>query len=241
MFVQSGIISVRRQAVLFRLVIVQLEVNTRTILMLVPVVLLMGPVYAALMGARVAVGLLPAAACIVAWEYTRQTAHDEDLSGAWAFARTLPITPGQIVSARYLAGLMVFLGHGLVALSVAVAMPSLRRAVPPGAWPVAMGMTIGIGLVLIAVCNWIYYRYGYRTLATGLGYLAVPLAVVFLILASPLGRSAPFVTFFRRIAWLGQWSLAHPLPAVAIWMAMACSILGISWRQAIAAFSRREF
>lgn len=225
---------------LTRLVATELRLKARTILA-GAVVLFMGPLFAALMGAQMGVGLLPSLACFAAWEYCRRTVYDEDLSGAWTFQRSLPLAPGQIVSVRYVASVLVLLVYGLVALAIAVAVPPLRCAVMPGAWSVAIAMSLGIGLMLIALCNWTYYRHGYATIAAGLLSLAVPLAAVFLIIASPLGRSQAVVALLRKVTQAGQWLAAHPTPGLMIWVGAACLVLVASWLNAIASFSRREF
>lgn len=225
---------------LARLVVTELSLNTRTILTGAGA-LLVGPLMAALMGAQMGVGLLPSMVCFAAWEYCRRTAYDEDLSGAWTFQRSLPLAPGQIVSVRYVASVLVLLGYGLVALAIAVAVPPLRRAVTPGAWSVAIAMSLGIGLMLIALCNWTYYRHGYATIAAGVLSLAVPLAVGFLILASPLGRSQAVVAMLRKVTQAGRWLAAHPTPGLMIWVGAACLVLTASWLHAAASFSRREF
>lgn len=225
---------------LARMIAMEIRAKTRTILAQTALILL-GLAYALLWGAEEALSLFPSLVCLSMWEYMRVTAYDEDISKAWPFLRSLPIEPRQIVSVRYVASILVFVAYGIVALGIIFAMPGLRSAVHPGSLLVAVGISLGVGLVLIGLSSWLYYRGGYRAVSTAVLRSAIPFVAIFLFLLSPLGKSEVIVTLFSKAAQAGKWLSAHPMPSILICIAVACCIVALSWNRSIASFSRKEF
>ena len=223
------------------MIAMEIRAKTRTILAQTPLILLIGPAYALLWGAEEALSLFPSLVCLSVWEYMRVTAYDEDISKAWPFLRSLPIQPRQIVSVRYVASILVFVAYGIVALGIIFAMPGLRSAAHPGSLLVAIGISLGVGLVLIGLPNWLYYRGGYAAISTAVLRSAVPLVAVGIFLISPLGKSEAVVALFSKAAQAGKWAIEHPMPSIVIWIAVACCIVAVSWNRSIASFSRKEF
>ena len=226
---------------LARMIAMEIRAKTRTILAQMPLILLIGPAYALLWEAEEALSLFPSLVCLSVWEYMRVTAYDEDISKAWPFLRSLPIQPRQIVSVRYVASILVFVAYGIVALGIIFAMPGLRSAAHPGSLLVAIGISLGVGLVLIGLPNWLYYRGGYAAISTAVLRSAVPLVAVGIFLISPLGKSEAVVALFSKAAQAGKWAIEHPMPSIVIWIAVACCIVAVSWNRSIASFSRKEF
>jgi len=226
---------------LARMVAMEIRARTLTILAQTPLILLIGPACALLWGAGEALSLFPSLVCLAVWEYMRVTAYDEDISKAWPFLRSLPIQPRQIVSVRYVASILVFVAYGIVALGILFAMPGLRSAAHPGSLLVAVGISLGVGLVLIGLSIRLYYRGGYAAISTAILRSAVPFVAIVLFLLSPLGKSEAVVTLFRKAAQAGKWAIAHPMPSIVIWIAVACCIVAVSWNRSIASFSRKEF
>jgi len=226
---------------LARMVAMEIRARTLTILAQTPLILLIGPACALLWGAGEALSLFPSLVCLAVWEYMRVTAYDEDISKAWPFLRSLPIQPRQIVSVRYVASILVFVAYGIVALGILFAMPVLRSAVHPGSLPAAVGISLGVGLVLIGLFHRLYYRGGYRAVSTAIFRSAIPFVAIFLFLLSPLGKPEAIVTLFSRAAQAGKWLSAHTMPSVLICIAVACCIVALSWGLSIASFSRKEF
>ena len=176
-----------------KLVRVELALRRRAILEPLSMIVLTVPVFAVLLGLQVAAGLLPYTLCFAAWEYSRKTAYDDDIAQSWAFLRSLPISPAQVVSVRYLATLGVFIAYALAALGVSLALPFVRAAVRPGAWPAVVAVPTGVGLLLIALFNALYFRFGYKVVTVAFPYLLALWTGLLLVVISPLGRSRAVV------------------------------------------------
>ena len=226
---------------LARMVAMEIRARTLTILAQTPLILLIGPACTLLWGAEEALSLFPSLVCLSVYEYMRVTAYDEDISKAWPFLRSLPIEPRQIVSVRYVASMLVFVAYGIAALGIIFAMPSLRSAVHPSSLATAVGISLGVGLALIALSNWLYYRGGYRAVSTAILRSAIPLVAISIFLLSPLGKSEAVVALFRKAAQAGIWISVHPIQSIVVWIAAACCVIAVSWNRAIASFSRKEF
>lgn len=205
-----------------------LSLQHRSSLTMIPLAALVMAVLAFVMGVAEAAAFPVVLVTMMAWGAALRAAYEDEKADAWTFARTLPITPGRVVAARYLAGLLVTL-----AFSLAVALPLALR----GSWPLTIYLGMGAGLGLTGLFNALYYRFGYRIVSTWFRYLLLLIALGGMLLARFVLAGADLPAWLREA---GRWMGAHPAAAPWLAAALVAALYLASWAYATAVFRRKE-
>lgn len=181
-------------------------------------------------------GMPPVLIAIGAWAYALRAAYEDDKSEMWVFLRALPIPPVQIVGARFISSALVVL---LFTLQVAFPLPFLATAnVMSWCWAVAIGAALG--MVMTALFQVVYYRFGYRAASTWFRYVFFVFFIPVLVPWARLKGNPLAETMAARLV-AAVWRLAaHPADAAVLAAALILLFYLGAWVYACRAFARKE-
>lgn len=181
-------------------------------------------------------GIPPVLIGMGAWTYAVRAAYEDDKSEMWVFLRALPIPPAQIVGARFISSaLVVFL------FTLVVASPLPLLATPNArSWRWAIAIGVAMGMMMTALFQVVYYRFGYRAASTWFRYVFL---VFFIPVLVPWARLKDNPLAERMAAHLiagVTWLAAHPAAGAVLAAALILLFYLGAWGYACAAFARKE-
>lgn len=218
---------------MIRLALCDLSRHRRSLLAELPILAVIAAVF---MSMKEDFGMPPVLIVIGAWSYALQAAYEDDKSEMWVFLRALPIPPAEVVGARFISSaLVVFL------FTLVVASPLLFLAtanVSSRCWPIAIGAALG--MVMTALFQVMYYRFGYRAASTWFRYVFFVFFIPVLVPWARLKGNALVERTAARLVAAVTWLAAHPAAAAVLGAALILLLYLGAWVYACRAFARKE-
>lgn len=230
------------ESVLAHLLLVDLLAKIPSFMAVVPAAVVTVLVIGAAMGPAAASGIVPLTLAMVTWGYNMRLIYEDDKAETWVFLRALPIPARLAVSVRFLSTVIAILGYTVLVSLTAAALPHIApRTSLPSSWGNVILAGIGVSLILTALLNAVYFRFGYQATASAMPYVFMVIFLPGMLVASPLKNTSAVRFLAKALSGAAFWAPAHRLVTATLGGATVGVLFGAGWAYAAWALSRREF